>query len=188
MEQDNKIVKVNAGEILNETAALQANAGLRFTLLGKKYLAVFEKGANDNISFVIIPDPEQQEEECSLTELCIQLNGVVKNVSGTQDDVFNAETMGKEINQYTNTSVSNKGAADIQVKVSQLFLYIHKKGSEPLDVQYAISLSLNLSEFGLNLGDAVSLDSVWVSLWNTELENILNKMEIEDIEKLIGQQ
>lgn len=184
-----EIAKVKTVNNLKEVAALQANAGLRFTLLGKKYLAAFEKGAAaGDISFVIMPDPTEQVEVCSLSKLCEGLNGVVKGVSGSSDDVFDATQMGEQIKQYTSSQENVTDDGDLNVTVRQLFLYIHKQGDNPLDVQYAISLSLDLSEIGLNLGDVVSMDSVWVSLWNTGFENIIDKMEIEDIEKLIQQQ
>jgi hypothetical protein len=189
MDSEKEIVKMGTSENLKDIAAIQANAGLKFTLLEKKYIAAFQKGAQGDISFVIMPEPEQQETECSLTELCNGLNGIVQNVSETQEsvNVFNAETMATQINQYKDNPANNvEGAEEMTVSVRQLFLYINKKGDKPLDVQYAISLSLD--NVGLNLGKAVSLDSAWVSIWNTDIENILSKMEIEDIEKLIGQQ
>lgn len=179
----------------NAVKSIQANAGIRFTLLGRPFVAAFTKtgsGDTQDIAFVIMPEPGSKSEPCTIQELCDGLNGVVSGATGDeQANVFTKEDMDSQIGNYT------KGAdpetpeenAEISVQLNQLFLYIKKKAGQELDVQYALSVAIAVDDFGLKFKDGknlVSMDSVWVSIWNTDIESIQKTMQIESIDKLLG--
>lgn len=183
---------------VSEIPAFQANAGIKFHLFGSGYIAAFEVGDKpaagggtvSDIAFAILPDPEQaSDEECSISEMCSGLNELVQGV--TEDasvSVFNESDISGAINEYASDETKDPAVdADLKIKFRQLFLYIHKCG-DTLDVEYALSISMDLKDFGLSLGNIISMDSVWVSIWNTKNNSILSKMEINGIDKLIADQ
>ena len=74
------------------------------------------------------------------------------------------------------------------MQLNQLFLYVRKKAGDAADVQYAFSVAVNVEDFGLKFGDGqdlVSMDSVWVSIWNTDIECIRKTMQIESIDQML---
>lgn len=182
----------------NAVKAIQANAGIRFSILGRPFVAAFDKtgsGDSQDIAFVIMPEPGSKSEPCTIQELCDGLNGVVSGVTGDeQSNVFTKEDMDSQIGNYTKASVQGEPEtpadnADISVQLNQLFLYIRKKAGEELDVQYALSVAISLDDFGLKFKDGknlISMDSVWVSIWNTDIESIRKTMKIENIDKMLG--
>ena len=179
----------------NAVKSIQANAGIRFTLLGRPFVAAFTKtgsGDTQDIAFVIMPEPGSKSEPCTIQELCDGLNGVVSGATGDeQANVFTKEDMDSQIGNYTKGAdpETPEDNAEISVQLNQLFLYIKKKAGQELDVQYALSVAIALDDFGLKLKDGknlVSMDSVWVSIWNTDIESIQKTMQIESIDKLLG--
>lgn len=175
------------GNGTNEIKALQANAGIHFTLLGRPFVAAFSKKetANDlDIAFVVMPEEGSVANSSSIKDLCDGLNGLVSGVTGESTSTFSAEEMNKQVEAYTKGQEKSNG--ELMVQLNQMFLYIRKKGSNDLDVQYALSLSLDTKDFGLEFGTIVSMDSVWISIWNTDFENIKETMQLEDIDELLG--
>lgn len=175
--------------MLNAAKALQANAGIRFTLLGRPFVAAFNKsgsGDTQDIAFVVMPEPGSKAEPCTIGKLCQGLNSVVSGVTGEESStVFNEEDLGGQINNYTDTAEN----ADVSLQLNQLFLYIRKAAGSPVDAQYALSVAVNVGDFGLKFSgdqDLVSMDSVWISIWNTEIESIRKTMQIESIDQLLG--
>lgn len=178
--------------------AIQANAGIRFTLLGRPFVAAFTKtgsGDTQDIAFVIMPEPGSKSEPCTIRELCDGLNGVVSGVTGdTQAEVFKKEEMDSQLGNYTKSAGPEDPEnpaenTEVSVQLNQLFLYIRKAAGKELDVQYALSVAISLDDFGLKFGggkELVSMDSVWVSIWNTDIECIRKTMQIESIDKLLG--
>ena len=165
----------------NAVKSIQANAGIRFILLGRPFVAAFTKtgsGDTQDIAFVIMPEPGSKSEPCTIQELCDGLNGVVSGATGDeQANVFTKEDMDSQIGNYTKGAdpETPEDNAEISVQLNQLFLYIKKKAGQELDVQYALSVAIALDDFGLKFKDGknlVSMDSVWVSIWNTDIESI----------------
>ncbi len=111
--------------MLNAAKALQANAGIRFTLLGRPFVAAFSKsGSGDtlDIAFVIMPEPGSKAEPCTIGKLCQGLNHVVAGVTGEESSTaFREEDIGGQINNYTAEN------GDISLQLNQLFLYIRKR-------------------------------------------------------------
>ena len=108
-----------------------------------------------------------------------------------RSNVFTKEDMDSQIGNYTKGAdpETPEDNAEISVQLNQLFLYIKKKAGQELDVQYALSVAIALDDFGLKFKDGknlVSMDSVWVSIWNTDIESIQKTMQIESIDKLLG--
>ena len=174
--------------MLNAVKALQANAGIRFTLLGRPFVAAFSKsGSGDtlDIAFVIMPEPGSKAEPCTVGKLCQGLNCVVAGVTGEESSTaFREEDIGGQIHNYTDTAENG----DVSLQLPQLVLYVRKKAGDAADVQYAFSVAVNVEDFGLKFGDGqdlVSMDSVWVSIWNTDIECIRKTMQIESIDQML---
>ncbi len=175
--------------MLHAAMALQANAGVHFTLFGRPFVAAFNKsgsGDSSDIAFVIMPKPGSEAKPCTIGKLCQGLNSVVAGVTGEEtSSAFSESDMSSQINNYTDTSEN----AELSLKLNQLFLYIRKKAGSPADVQYALSVAVDINDFSLKFAegqDLVSMDSVWVSIWNTDIESIQKTMQIESIDKILG--
>lgn len=164
---------------------LQINAGVKITLLGGEYVAVFAKGEDGSLSFVIMPEEGTEAKECTIAELCAGVNGLVQGAAEDPslapiDEANVEQQMGPYLKQETDIDIKS-----MKLKLNQLFLYIHKVPEAETVVQYAFSISIDASAMGLNFGQAVALKEVWLSLWNTDFEKILQKMQLQDIEKML---
>ena len=75
----------------NAVKSIQANAGIRFILLGRPFVAAFTKtgsGDTQDIAFVIMPEPGSKSEPCTIQELCDGLNGVVSGATGDEQGIY----------------------------------------------------------------------------------------------------
>ncbi|MBB2183597.1 hypothetical protein H0486_11995 [Lachnospiraceae bacterium MD1] len=163
------------------------NAGITFTLLGTSFTAVFEKTAKQ-IQFILLPTPGQEDKSFTIQEICDGINDQLKQWSGGTDNPVKTSDVTDQMKDYMSADKKDPTfLSNYRVKLNEIFLYITKDlGDSPLTtVEYAFSISINKDDADLGF-QFISLDSVFVNIWNTERANILSKMTMGDIQKLLA--
>jgi hypothetical protein len=170
------------------TKDMQFNAGAQFTLLGHSFTAVVEK-KDTKTHFILLPTPGSKNTSYSIQEICDVITSAFSQLIGgtpPADATIDAKTVKTNITHY----VKQGTALDAyKVRLNQLFFYIcHDTSATPATttVEYAFSISIKKDDVELPGMNIASLDSISINLWNTEKQNILEKMAMGDIDKLLG--
>lgn len=166
-------------------------AGINFQILKTELTACFQKNT-EGFQILVFPTDQESDKGMTVREMIDELKKLLSK-SGAQLEEGGQQMEQDITNAITDISDPENSKSDeekkkfdplaLEVCLQQVFLYYKKSGSETT-FEYAFKFELDLGsvlpDFGL-----ISVDKLFVAVWNTNRKKILQKMGLCDIDEVL---
>lgn len=181
-EKKQEVTQDVTSEPVQETTTSKINAALSadFSIFQTNLSAMFLK-ENAGIRFLVIPTNAEEAPTITLQQLIDD----VRKMAGKDTDTSALETAVSNTAQDSGTGINTE---DIKFQLKMLYFYLDTtQGDGKKIVEYAINI--NIVTEGLvpaAIKDFVDVKHIGVAVWNTDRQQILNKMSIADMNQYLG--
>lgn len=175
-----EIIKKERGTIMT----VKINAGIKFTLLSTQFAGAVQKDEN-KLEILLIPSAPEFKKEITIKQMIDQIKGII--VPELKEGEEAPEEIGKLQTQIGSavTEFGDKNATfnplEIGITIEEAFIYYRKEKDKPAVFEYAFSLLLNMAHLIREM-EVFSLDSISMSVWNTERPGIIKEMKMLNID------
>lgn len=163
---------------------VKINAGIKFTLLSTQFVGAVQKD-DKKLEILLIPSAPEFKKEITIQEMINQIKGIVvpelkegEPVPAEIDDMQNQ--MNSVVSEFGDKK-STFNSLEIGITIEEAYIYYRKEGENPAVFEYALSLSLNMTNLIREM-EVFSLDSITLSVWNTDRPGIIQEMKMLNID------
>ncbi len=149
-----------------------------FKLLGVDINAVSEKDGG-GVTVLAMTSNIKAAPTVTLGEIATEIAAI-----GGGDDVKEKIESKLSSLKKSNGGKFNFDKIKFSLKAAYLYISKQKSGSKKLNTEYAIALNIDFTDALPNF-PLLAIDNVALSIWNTEKEDILAKMNVGDINDLL---
>lgn len=159
-------------------SSLNYAIGIDTTILATQVAGLL-KGGNGETEMLILPKKVETVQTLKFTEL---LKEVEKQFQVSAESITNAMNGIKGI-------FPNFDPEKLTFQLNQIFFH-YKKPKKEVDVapeavtEYAFSIKINLGGI-LELAGIISIDTLYLAIWNTKRESVLKQFNMADISALL---
>lgn len=173
-------------DVKMEIAPLSANIGIDFSLIGTKLHAAYEKSGTDGYAVLLMPSEQMAECGVSIGEVISDLKGLVNGVDENADTSGMEESLQSGVSGLVEEGGEGFDLNQLVIKLQMAFLYIKKTGKEST-LEYAFQLQVISKDLiPKKIQKLVSVDNLFISVWNTERKKVMDKMALVMIDDYLG--
>lgn len=165
-------------------STLNANIGIDFSLIGTKLHATYEKKGKDGYAILLMPSEQTADNGVSIGEVIDDIKKLISSV----DENAKTDQMDADLENGT-SGLSKEEGFDVKkliIKLQMAYLYIHKSGEEST-LEYAFQLQIISKDvIPEAIKKLVTVDTISISIWNTERQKIMEQMALMSINEYLG--
>lgn len=178
------------------TPSLNLQAGIDFTLLETPFMAAFKK-VDGVIEILVTPTNSEEVHKVSIGEMVKQVCGLMGSGGDTPEEkkkqkeledniVGKIDEVGPKPNTPNTDDLTAIDYKKIKVYLNQAFFYMKKEGEQSAQIEYALSVGIDMSELLPPDFKLFTIENIYISIWNTTRKKILNKMSMLDFTEYIN--
>lgn len=159
---------------MEENEGMQYAIGIDASILKTK-LSGLLKGSKEDTQVLILPTLAEKQSKLTFDEL---LEAVAEQFK------INKEKTTAAIKSITDIFPEFE-PDELSFELNQIFFYYQKeKEAESGTIEYAFSIKINLGGL-LNLANILTIESLYMAIWNTERESVLKEFKMDDLTNLL---